>query len=151
MEKGSGSSITQWSKEEDELICLMWMQSGLWWKSGNAITTNAGVEEMSRLWKKVSDALVANSKVARSQQVLQDHWNYLLRRMESFTSEYNSVVKKYQSSILGNHAASMDQATANFKQKYGNDFEYLNCWEILKDMLVKIGRASCRERVYVLV
>ena len=116
----------------------MWMQSGLWWKSGNAITTNAGVEEMSRLWKKVSDALVANSKVARSQQVLQDHWNYLLRRMESFTSEYNSVVMKCQSSILENYEASRDAARSNFKDKYGNDFEYLNLWEILKDMLVNL-------------
>lgn len=142
MEQGSGSrnivATDEWSEDEDKLICRVWMNSGLWMNS-TAVTTDAGPLKMSRHWKNVNDAFVASSKQKRSEQQFQLRWSFLLKKMEDFTPIYKSVQNTSRSSISGSHSATVAHATKYYKESFGNDFEYLTCWEILKDMLVNLS------------
>ena len=125
------------SATEDERMCAIWMSSGLWISSGR-VRSNAEAVSMSLLWKKVNDTSVACQTLPRSEQQLQARWEFLLSKMVPFTAFYNFVRERYPSSISGDPSAILATARSLFKGKFQHEFEYLNCWEILKDMLLSL-------------
>ena len=116
MEPGN---IRPWSKNEDELICVSWMESRLWMKSG-VVTTEREAVLMSLLWKRVNDTLVVARSLPRPEKQFQNRWIYLLGEMESFTTLYKLVQQRYPSSIAGDYLQTLATAKSLFKDRSGH-------------------------------
>lgn len=119
-----------WSKEEDESICIAWLEIS----QDPIISTNQKVDKMySRILNKFMEICANKGIVAdyrsRTSQAVKSRWTNISKAVSKFAGCISKVENTYQSG--SSPADNIKKAFALYQKATGTHFCLLHCYEIL--------------------